>query len=200
MPLRPEPAGSGWSFDFPWPDVRAGHVHYVTFRPGALEEVRDRGMLLARTGRLDEAVEVFVETVTGDLDALAATVSGVRTDRMRSDVTVEAFNLASAFVDADGLHTDDELWALVTAFGPRMGTDIARATPADLRSAGVQQLVDLAIGSLETSMNSAGAVYIIFGALLPMPTEDYPHWFGLNAYAISAAGQTMLMKVLSGQI
>ena len=28
-------------------------------------------------------------------------------------------------------------WALVTAFGPRMGTDIARATPADLRSAGL---------------------------------------------------------------
>jgi hypothetical protein len=86
---------------------------------------------------LDEAVESFVETVTGDLDALAATVTGVRTDRMRSDVTVEAFNLACAFVDADGLHTDDELWALVTAFGPRMGTDIARATPADLRSAGL---------------------------------------------------------------
>jgi hypothetical protein len=86
---------------------------------------------------LDEAVEVFVETVTGDLDALAATVAGVPTDRLRSDVTVEAFNLATAFVDADGLHTDDELWALVTAFGHRMGTDIARATPADLRAAGL---------------------------------------------------------------
>jgi Cdc6-like AAA superfamily ATPase len=86
---------------------------------------------------LDEAVEVFVEQVTDDLDALAATVPGVRTDRMRSDVTVEAFNLACGFVDADGLHTDDELWALIAAFGRRMGTDIARATPADLRAAGL---------------------------------------------------------------
>ncbi len=40
---------------------------------------------------------------------------------------------------------------------------------------------------------------IIFGGLLPRPTERYPHWFGLNAYSISAAGQTMLLRVLSGQ-
>lgn len=38
---------------------------------------------------------------------------------------------------------------------------------------------------------------VIFGALLPMPTEDYPHWFGLNGYTISAAGQTMLIRALS---
>lgn len=38
----------------------------------------------------------------------------------------------------------------------------------------------------------------IFGALLPMPTEEFSHWFGLNPYAISAAGQTMLLRVLSG--
>lgn len=41
---------------------------------------------------------------------------------------------------------------------------------------------------------------VIFGALLPQPTEDYPHWFGLNAYSLSSAGQTMLMRALSGQI
>jgi hypothetical protein len=39
---------------------------------------------------------------------------------------------------------------------------------------------------------------VIFGALLPQPTEAFPHWFGLNAYAISDAGQKMLLKVLSG--
>lgn len=36
MPLSPTPAGRGWHFDFPYPDVRAGHVHYVTFRSGPL--------------------------------------------------------------------------------------------------------------------------------------------------------------------
>lgn len=38
---------------------------------------------------------------------------------------------------------------------------------------------------------------VIFGALLPQPTEDYPHWFGLNGYTVSAAGQTMLLRALN---
>ncbi len=36
MPLHPRPTRTGWSFDFPAPDADAGHVHYVTFRPGSL--------------------------------------------------------------------------------------------------------------------------------------------------------------------
>jgi len=36
MPLAPTPSRGGWQFDFPYPDVRAGHVHYVTFNPGPL--------------------------------------------------------------------------------------------------------------------------------------------------------------------
>jgi hypothetical protein len=36
MPLRPAPARTGWSFDFPYPNRDAGHVHYVTFDPGTL--------------------------------------------------------------------------------------------------------------------------------------------------------------------
>ena len=39
---------------------------------------------------------------------------------------------------------------------------------------------------------------VIFGSLMPQPTEEYPHWFGLNAYAISHPAQTMLLRVLSG--
>lgn len=38
---------------------------------------------------------------------------------------------------------------------------------------------------------------VIFGSLLPQPTEKYPHWFGLNGYTISAAGQTMLLRALN---
>ena len=38
MPLEPEPMQEGWSFDFPYPDHSAGHVHYVTFDPGPLSE------------------------------------------------------------------------------------------------------------------------------------------------------------------
>lgn len=41
---------------------------------------------------------------------------------------------------------------------------------------------------------------VIFGALLPRPTERFPHWFGLNAYALSHAGQTMLLRALGGNL
>ena len=36
MPLHPVRLDKGWYFDFPYPDVRSGHVHYVTFDPGSL--------------------------------------------------------------------------------------------------------------------------------------------------------------------
>lgn len=36
MPLHPRPARGGWSFDFPYPNARAGHVHYLTFDHGPL--------------------------------------------------------------------------------------------------------------------------------------------------------------------
>lgn len=38
---------------------------------------------------------------------------------------------------------------------------------------------------------------VIFGALLPRPTERYSHWFGLDPYTISIAGQTMLLRTLA---
>jgi hypothetical protein len=51
------------------------------------------------------------------------------------DVLLEAYNLACAFIDADGLHTDEELWALIETFGPRFDTQLGGATPADVRKA-----------------------------------------------------------------
>jgi len=38
---------------------------------------------------------------------------------------------------------------------------------------------------------------VIFGGLLPQPTEDYTHWFGLNPYTISVPGQQMLIRALT---
>ncbi|MEA2434082.1 MAG: hypothetical protein QOG54_1539 [Actinomycetota bacterium] len=40
---------------------------------------------------------------------------------------------------------------------------------------------------------------VIFGALLPQPSEAYDHWFGLDAYGVSDAAQKMLLRVLSGK-
>ncbi|MGH9287202.1 MAG: AAA family ATPase, partial [Acidimicrobiales bacterium] len=86
---------------------------------------------------LDDAVAAFVTDLVPEVEALATSVPGIDTSRLRSDVVVDAYNLACGFIDADGLHTDDELWALIRAFGHRVKTDLARATPRALRDAGL---------------------------------------------------------------
>lgn len=38
---------------------------------------------------------------------------------------------------------------------------------------------------------------VFFGALLPRPTEEYAHYFGLEGYTISPAGQELLLRAMS---
>ncbi len=82
---------------------------------------------------LAEAVDRFVDGV-GDALRRAAVGTSVDSARLRRDATVEAVNLATACVDADARQTDDELWALISAFSQH---DLipAAATPANLRDA-----------------------------------------------------------------
>jgi hypothetical protein len=82
-------------------------------------------------------VSDFVEGLAPEVEALGADVDGIDRARLRTDVVVEAYNLTCAFIDADGLHTDDELWALIAVFGPRIGGDLAAATPGHVREAGL---------------------------------------------------------------
>ena len=96
----------------------------------------ERGGRLVGTA-LDEAVRGFVEGIAPAVESLASTVTGVDRDRLRSDVEVEAYNLTCAFIDADGLHTDDELWALIASFGPRLPSELGTAVPSQLRKAGI---------------------------------------------------------------
>ena len=84
---------------------------------------------------LDDAVRAFCDALTPRVRELADSVTGVDGERIEVDVQVEAYNLAAAFIDADGLHTDPELWAFIAAFGPRFGGSLARSAPADVRSA-----------------------------------------------------------------
>ena len=79
---------------------------------------------------LHEAVDRFVDDVIALLTALGVTDD----DKLRHDVAVDAANLASALVEADGRITDDECWAYVDAFGARID-GLAGATPAALRDA-----------------------------------------------------------------
>jgi hypothetical protein len=91
----------------------------------------------AGSAALEAVVAEFVEGLAPEVEALGADVAGIDRDRLRTDVVVEAYNLTCAFIDADGLHTDDEVWALIAVFGPRIGGDLAAATPAHVREAGL---------------------------------------------------------------
>lgn len=85
----------------------------------------------------DDAVADFVTEVGAALaDAMSATGTG-DPDLARADATLEAFSLACAVLDTDGRHGDDELWALITAFAPRLETRLAGATPQTVRDAGL---------------------------------------------------------------
>ncbi|MGZ4693701.1 MAG: AAA family ATPase [Acidimicrobiales bacterium] len=92
---------------------------------------------------LEVAVDAFVEAVTEALVAATASLPATDPDSLRASAVTEAFDISCAFIDADGLATDDELWGLIRAFGSRLGPDFARAVPDDLRrdgtTAGAQQ-------------------------------------------------------------
>jgi Cdc6-like AAA superfamily ATPase len=86
---------------------------------------------------LAEPVARFIDDLAPAMASVAHDLPGVDADKLRADVTVEAFNLAAAFIDCDGLHTDDELWAFIAAFAPRVDTQLGLATPLDVRKAGL---------------------------------------------------------------
>jgi len=90
---------------------------------------------MGEASTLDEAVGAFVDELVPVIEELAATVPGADIARLRSDVVVDAYNLSCGFIDADGRHTDDELWALIGAFGTRLPTQLGRAAPEDVRAA-----------------------------------------------------------------
>jgi len=86
------------------------------------------------SGPLDAVVTSFVDDVGLALEQATSGLAGVDRDRFTNDVTVEALNLTTAMIDADGRHTDEELNALVDAFGPRLtDSQLLLATPATLR-------------------------------------------------------------------
>ena len=76
----------------------------------------------------------FIDDVSSALVAATATLDDVDREQLTADVTVEAFNLSAAMIDADERHTVDELEALIDAFGHRLqDTQLLLATPATLR-------------------------------------------------------------------
>ena len=83
-------------------------------------------------------VSSFIEDVASALVEATAELDDVDTAALTNDVTVEAFHLCTAMIDADERHTTDELDALIDAFGHRLpDTQLIRATPDDLRGSSI---------------------------------------------------------------
>ena len=90
-------------------------------------------------GPLADSVQRFVADL-GPVLAGLADEARMRSGRAGADVALEASNIAAAFIDVDGLHTDEELAAYVAAFAPHFDTLLHLARPGDVRRAGI--LVD----------------------------------------------------------
>ena len=99
------------------------------------------GRVSARLAPVESAltrpVEAFVAEFAPVLVALAAESRLATPDKLPDDVALEALNLASAFVDADGRHTDEELEGILGVFGRRFDTVARAGTPTGLRVAGL---------------------------------------------------------------
>ena len=86
---------------------------------------------------LSRPVESFVREFAPVLVDLVAGLPLAKADKLPDDVALEAFNLAAAFVDADGRHTDEELSAVISVFAARFDTVARAGSPPALRAAGL---------------------------------------------------------------
>ncbi|HPU38924.1 MAG TPA: hypothetical protein PLS63_05080, partial [Microthrixaceae bacterium] len=90
------------------------------------------------SGPLDAVVSAFVDDVGAALDQATETIDGIDRATFDNDVTVEALNLTTAMIDADDRHTDEELNALIDAFGARLtDSQLLLATPETLRGSSI---------------------------------------------------------------
>src|SRR5215210_2248883 len=86
---------------------------------------------------LSRPVESFVREFAPVLVDLVAGLPLAKADKLPDDVALEAFNLAAAFVDADGRQTDEELSAFISVFAARFDTVARAGSPPALRAAGL---------------------------------------------------------------
>jgi len=95
----------------------------------------------SRLPSADTVSAVLDPVLNGPVDRfvaeLAPEVARISPQILESDLALEAYNLVAAFIDVDGMHSEDELWAFITTFAPRFENQLQRATPADVRRAGL---------------------------------------------------------------
>jgi hypothetical protein len=98
--------------------------------------------------------------------------------------------------DVSPTQNSSPIWTVArSAWERAKGTTIGTADPpADRKFGGEGTRTDrTAIGTLPYGKGRI----VLFGALLPQPTEEHEHWFGLDAYTITLSGQEMLLRALT---
>ncbi|MGH2839114.1 MAG: hypothetical protein ACRDJY_12305, partial [Thermoleophilaceae bacterium] len=100
----------------------------------------------------------------------------------------------SATCDESGTENSAPAWTTDrAAWEERGGETIATADPLGGKAQSEGTKTDrTAIGTLPLGKGRI----VVFGALLPQPTESYDHWFGVNAYTVSIPGQQLLLEAL----
>ncbi|MCU0270364.1 MAG: AAA family ATPase [Acidimicrobiales bacterium] len=88
---------------------------------------------------LQVAANAFIDAVAPLLETIVRHTPGGDPSTARADVTLEAWELACAFIDADRRASDEELWALIVAFAPTFDPTLLQRTPDDLRRDGVTE-------------------------------------------------------------
>ena len=88
------------------------------------------------SGLLVDSVRRFIDDLTPVLEGIADDAR-MRSSRAGADVALEASNIAAAFIDVDGLHTDEEVWGYLTSFAPHFDTLLQYARPDQVRKAGL---------------------------------------------------------------
>lgn len=77
------------------------------------------------------------------------------------------------------------------------GVTVGTVDPPKNRKSGAegQDTDKTSIGFVE----SGNGRIVIFGALLPQPSENFDHWFGLNPYTVTITGQTLFLRALGAK-
>ena len=85
---------------------------------------------------LHDSVRQFVDDLTPVLEGLAGD-AGMQSTRAGADIALEASNIAAAFIDVDGLHTDEEILAYLVTFAPHLDSLLQYAQPGQVRRSGL---------------------------------------------------------------
>ena len=93
-------------------------------------------------------------------------------------------------------HNSAPMWTIArAAWRDAGGTTVATADPPESRK-GLYEGTETDKTILGT-MPMGGGRLVVFGGILPQPTEAYPHWFGLNPYTVTIPGQQLLLRSMT---